>query len=1778
METLYSCYFMIIRKTSQEKQNVVAFRSSFIKKIYSSIFAIIFVLLVANSYATVYYVSVNGNDANTGTSPEQAWRSLDKVNSFTPSPGDQILFARGGQWHGTVNVNVSGSSANPIIIGAYGSGSNPVIRGDEEITGWTQYSGNIYRAYFTAEMNQLFIGDKKMKAARTPNSGYYISNSVPTSTSFTSSDLDAGIDYTGAISVNRTAAWALDASNITSSSGQTIQIESAPFWGLDANNGFFLMNKLEFLDQAGEWYYDSDNNYVYLWTPNGESPANYTVTGSVYDYGIFIGTSQSYITIRDLNLRNHKNTGIRGSFCNYITVDNNIVEFSEGYGVFLSNGNNTVTNNTIRGMDHSAMRVSGANCVISHNTIRDICLFDELGIPASTRNWYYGNAILTDPGADNNVISYNNIKNIGSSAINFYGQNTIVEYNRIDGVNLTKDDGAAIYTDGENNNFSSAASQGSVIRYNIISNSIGNIEGLNISYSLAQGIYLDEHASEIEVHDNTVFNCTTGGIFLHYHGNVNIHSNILYNNGRQLYTDDWITVYDGANNIIKNNQFFALENDQYCIAKVNGSLPVTYDVQDSNYFYSVTDNAALYGWSLPMSFSEWQSRSGKDLKSANLLTTVPESIESQPLLFINDSYQQKNISLGSSIYVDIDGNTVSGTITLKPFTSKVLILTTSVSSNLSPEILDQSFSIEGNQEIGTSIGQVFASDPDQDQTLTFKIIGGNDGNMFYIDGLTGVITTATAINATSDMLVDIVVEVTDNATVPLSASAVISITIAGDNQTSPPDLIAPIISSFSIPTTSTSLTVPILSFDANDDGGVTGYILTESAIKPSSTDNGWLTTVPSSYTFTQEGNKTLYAWAKDATGNISSSQSSSVIITLPDMSSTSSEYLFEEGAGVTVIDSKGSNDGTIINEEIRVEGVIGEGLQFTGSGYVNLGQCFGSNVQGEVTLSAWIKPSISEAVQGIIMHGAPNIDSYALYIYYPTRNIGFKTSGTTSDYLSVDNIGDLWDGNWHQLVVTYNGNEKKIYLDTKEIASVAANGNIESGEGYNLLIGAGRDLADPTMLYEGLIDEVRIYNYALSFSQISELYNRVNFTPETIFTTEYIELCEGDSYNSWTASGEYIRTLMATSGADSIVTTYLTVNPVVYTTEEVTINEGEAYNSWNASGEYQRVLTTVNGCDSIVTTNLIVIQAIHTTEYIELCEGESYNSWDVSGEYIRTLTAVSGADSVVTTYLTVNPVVYTTEEVTINEGEAYNSWTVSGEYQRVLTAVTGCDSIVTTNLIVLKTITSIEYIELCQGETYNSWDVSGEYTRTLTTVTGADSVVTTYLTVNPVLYTTEQVTINEGEVYYSWTVSGEYQRVLTAVTGCDSIVTTNLTVVSNEEYISQSIELSSGWNIFSSYLTPTLPNLEDVLKNLRESGQLIMVEDENGNTYKNDLKSNSWTNTIGDLKKTEGYKIQVESNCRLNITGALIELPLVIELKKGLNIISFPMENSVNAMEVVQPLIDDGVLIKVQDEKGNAIEEWKWWKWSGWRNKIRNFESGEGYKVEVSSDCVLEISDKYQKSGLDAQSVSQTDYYEVEFNGNGSNHMNINIEGLQEANFSIGDEIAAFDGDICVGAVKLTDFNIADNSVSINASIADYGQKNGFTQGNNIDLYTFNSTIGEEYQISPQDVGGEMIYKTEASVFVLLQDMLTDIEDAEFSVIDINMYPNPARDQFSIQFSNTPFPDTRIILMDITGKELQSRVVRSNIETFDIQTYPDGIYLVKTIFGNHYHVNKLIKN
>lgn len=79
---------------------------------------------------TYYLDAAGGDDANSGTSPGEAWKTLDQVNGCEFALGSSILLKKGQSWTGKLAPKGSGAKDAPILLSGYGQGNLPVINGN----------------------------------------------------------------------------------------------------------------------------------------------------------------------------------------------------------------------------------------------------------------------------------------------------------------------------------------------------------------------------------------------------------------------------------------------------------------------------------------------------------------------------------------------------------------------------------------------------------------------------------------------------------------------------------------------------------------------------------------------------------------------------------------------------------------------------------------------------------------------------------------------------------------------------------------------------------------------------------------------------------------------------------------------------------------------------------------------------------------------------------------------------------------------------------------------------------------------------------------------------------------------------------------------------------------------------------------------------------------------------------------------------------------------------------------------------------------------------------------------------------------------------------------------------------------------------------------------------------------------------------------------------------------------------------------------------------------
>jgi hypothetical protein len=198
---------------------------------------------------------------------------------------------------------------------------------------------------------------------------------------------------------------------------------------------------------------------------------------------------------------------------------------------------------------------------------------------------------------------------------------------------------------------------------------------------------------------------------------------------------------------------------------------------------------------------------------------------------------------------------------------------------------------------------------------------------------------------------------------------------------------------------------------------------------------------------------------------------------------------FDEGDGTIAYDSSGyGNDGTITGASWTTSGIIDGGLEFDGSGdYIIVTDSASLDITNEITISIWVKfYSISSSEPPFIIYkrgdGGNSDEIYKLGVDdYGIGEIDFRINSNPVQG------GSLTTLNWYHIAATFNGTTKIIYLDANPVADEIQSVTIQTSN-RNLYIGADHDSTGFNQFFDGVIDDVRIYERALSSNEIISLF------------------------------------------------------------------------------------------------------------------------------------------------------------------------------------------------------------------------------------------------------------------------------------------------------------------------------------------------------------------------------------------------------------------------------------------------------------------------------------------------------------------------------------------------------------------------------------------------------------------------------------------------------------------------------------------------------------------
>jgi hypothetical protein len=204
-------------------------------------------------------------------------------------------------------------------------------------------------------------------------------------------------------------------------------------------------------------------------------------------------------------------------------------------------------------------------------------------------------------------------------------------------------------------------------------------------------------------------------------------------------------------------------------------------------------------------------------------------------------------------------------------------------------------------------------------------------------------------------------------------------------------------------------------------------------------------------------------------------------------------FHFNEGSGTVAYDSSGNgNNGNLVNGPTWVDGKFGKALSFDGvNDYVEANDSIGTF--SYLTIAAWFKLNSLPGSYATIYFNGDGSGGNDIHLAITSDGAIFSRADAPAECdisIRKSSSGLVSPGNWYHVVVVFDtvNDVKKVYLNGTLVQNVTYTCSIPTAN-YKDEIGRAYDNSFLNNWYfNGVIDEVRIYNRALSEEEIQALY------------------------------------------------------------------------------------------------------------------------------------------------------------------------------------------------------------------------------------------------------------------------------------------------------------------------------------------------------------------------------------------------------------------------------------------------------------------------------------------------------------------------------------------------------------------------------------------------------------------------------------------------------------------------------------------------------------------
>lgn len=616
-------------------------------------------------------------------------------------------------------------------------------------------------------------------------------------------------------------------------------------------------------------------------------------------------------------------------------------------------------------------------------------------------------------------------------------------------------------------------------------------------------------------------------------------------------------------------------------------------------------------------------------------------------------------------------------------------------------------------------------------------------------------------------------------------------------------------------------------------------------------------------------------------------------------------------------------------------------LDFDGTDdIVNCGNDTSIQISGsKITLEAWIYPTAwkKQIFEGTILVKEDNTNNYGFMLRVGDGGKLNFAIGDGSWHELNSSSAVLSLNTWQHIAATYNGSKMKIYVNGVAVDSLSVSASISNASTTNMTLGA-----HPTYgrAYQGMLDEVRVWNICLDSAAIAASMNRELCTRPRALKA-YYKFNQGKAAQS--------------------------------NTNVKKLNDLSLYRNHGTLSAF-----TLNGSSSnwIKGQNYLK-DVVNVSDTISACARYTSPSkrftWIKSGTYKDTLpTVVMGCDSIITIQLTIRKV--SSNQIKVHACSSYVSpsgnytWSKSGVYTDYLKNYVQCDSILTINLSVGGGRDSI-YPNVCKtflspaGKTYTN---SGHYSDTLNNYRNCDSIIDVFLTVRKPSSSTFAINACNSVISPSgkhvYTNSGTYSDTILNKQGCDSFMTIQVKLQNSRSSISADV-CNSLRSPSGRYLWTSSGTYRDTIINKAKCDSVITVN----------LKVRKASSSVSNISACRHYTLARNSR-KFNQSGTFYD---TIPNYAGCDsVITYNLSIQTFNTAVSQ----NGAILSSGSNTGN----WQWLSCTDGMSVIpaatqKTYTATKNgrYAVELSNGSCRDTSDCYSVSGLSVGNLNNADFFTI---------------------------------------------------------------------------------------------------------------------------------------------------------------------------------------------------------